>query len=172
MLVKITIGMLVGAAIGAALGSSRSCETGGCPLTATPQRGSMYGAMMGLLVAVMLSGPGLAQPREALSPLVAPVASVDGFDRDVVETEGKAVAYFSADWCYVCTRFAPVLNQVVSDKPEDVPFRKVDVDKLPALAKRYTIYALPTTIVFEGGEPVQRFEGMTSAGELRKALAS
>lgn len=172
MLLKIAIGMLVGAAIGTALGSSRSCETGGCPLTATPRRGAVYGALMGLLVAVVFAGPGIAGVSEELSPLVAPVASVDGFDQEVIGTEGKAVAYFSADWCYVCTRFAPVLNQVVSDKPEDVPFRKVDVDKLPALAKRYDIYALPTTIVFEDGEPVQRFEGMTSAGELRKALAS
>jgi hypothetical protein len=46
---KIIIGVLIGAGLGALLGSTRSCESGACPLTATPWRGALYGAFIGLL---------------------------------------------------------------------------------------------------------------------------
>ena len=58
MIWKIAIGLLVGAGLGALLGSSGSCETGACPLTATPLRGAMYGAFVGLLFGLsMTTGP-------------------------------------------------------------------------------------------------------------------
>lgn len=44
--------ILIGAGLGALLGSTRSCETGACPLTATPWRGALYGGVMGLLLAL------------------------------------------------------------------------------------------------------------------------
>lgn len=50
-MVKIAIGVVVGAVVGAAMGATRSCETGGCPLTANPYRGAIYGAVMGFLLA-------------------------------------------------------------------------------------------------------------------------
>lgn len=59
MVVKIIIGVVIGIVLGGLLGSTRSCEDGGCPLTANPLRGSIYGGVMGLLFTLsVFSGVG------------------------------------------------------------------------------------------------------------------
>ena len=57
-LINVAVGALVGGALGGLLGSTRSCEDGGCPLTATPGRGAVYGAVMGILLALSFSSGG------------------------------------------------------------------------------------------------------------------
>ncbi len=55
MIWRLILGVVVGGGLGALLGSTRSCESGACPLTATPLRGMIYGAVMGLLMALVFS---------------------------------------------------------------------------------------------------------------------
>jgi hypothetical protein len=52
---KIIVPLLIGAGLGALLGSTRTCASGGCPLTATPWRGALYGAFIGLLFGLSLA---------------------------------------------------------------------------------------------------------------------
>jgi hypothetical protein len=54
MIVKHIVGAVVGGAIGAVLGYFGKCTTGTCPLTATPYRGVIYGAVMGILLTMIL----------------------------------------------------------------------------------------------------------------------
>lgn len=172
MLLKIVIGIAIGAAVGGAIGSTRSCETGGCPLTANPKRGALYGGFMGLLFTIVLTSPGgLLSTAPPPSPFVPAVESAKAFQQDIVNVEGKAVAYFTADWCPTCKRFSPILYEVAEAESPDVPFRKVDVDDHPGLAKMYDVYALPTTIVFENGNAVKRFEGIASKETLIESLS-
>ena len=56
MVLKIVIGVPAGSAVGALLGATRSCEGGGCPLTANPLRGALWGGLMGLFAALAMSG--------------------------------------------------------------------------------------------------------------------
>lgn len=48
-LIKLVIGIAVGGLLGAAMGYFGKCTSGTCPLTATPWRGAIYGAVMGAL---------------------------------------------------------------------------------------------------------------------------
>jgi hypothetical protein len=51
MILRLAIGVVVGTAIGALMGYLGHCSSGACPLTATPYRGAIYGAVMGALFA-------------------------------------------------------------------------------------------------------------------------
>ncbi|MBN1794013.1 MAG: hypothetical protein JW844_03525 [Candidatus Omnitrophica bacterium] len=42
----------LGAALGAGMGYFGRCASGTCPLTSTPLRGAVYGAILGLLFAI------------------------------------------------------------------------------------------------------------------------
>ena len=53
-IVKITLGLGLGGALGALLGYLGSCTSGACPLTATPWRGTFFGALTGLVMACAL----------------------------------------------------------------------------------------------------------------------
>lgn len=48
-LLKLVIGIAVGGLLGSAMGYFGKCSSGTCPLTATPWRGAIYGAVMGAL---------------------------------------------------------------------------------------------------------------------------
>ncbi|MBU1044054.1 MAG: hypothetical protein KJ915_06610 [Candidatus Omnitrophica bacterium] len=50
---RIFLGMLIGAVFGGLLGYFGKCSSGTCPLTSTPLRGTLYGAFLGLLFALM-----------------------------------------------------------------------------------------------------------------------
>lgn len=55
MIVKVLIGIVIGVALGGLLGSTRSCDSGGCPLTANPWRGAMFGGILGCLFALTMT---------------------------------------------------------------------------------------------------------------------
>ncbi len=47
--IKVVIAISVGGSLGAVMGYFGKCSSGTCPLTATPWRGAIYGAVMGAL---------------------------------------------------------------------------------------------------------------------------
>jgi hypothetical protein len=56
LIIRLVIGVLAGGGLGALVGYYGRCTSGACPLTATPYRGAIYGALMGLLFAYSLAG--------------------------------------------------------------------------------------------------------------------
>ena len=66
MAIKLLLGVLIGGAIGAVLGYFGKCSSGTCPLMANPFRGALYGAIMGGLLASVLS----VRPQEGTAPSV------------------------------------------------------------------------------------------------------
>ncbi len=55
MWIRLVLAVGIGVAVGALLGQTRSCETGGCPLTSTPLRGAIWGGFLGLLFGISLT---------------------------------------------------------------------------------------------------------------------
>lgn len=54
-IIKVIISIAVGAACGAVMGYFGKCSSGACPLTATPWRGAIYGAVMGAIFGISFS---------------------------------------------------------------------------------------------------------------------
>lgn len=164
---------ILGAGLGAALGATQKCETGGCPLTANPWRGATYGAALGLLFGLTFA----VGSRGAIGNVPEPesmraIESVQDFNAQVLEAQGKTVAYFYADWCGACKQFKPTLNEVASERGGDTRFVKVNTDAQRQLALNHDIKYLPTTIVFENGRTIARLSGVASKDSLERALES
>ena len=49
-----------------------------------------------------------------------------------------------------------------------VKFAKVDTEKYASLASQYQVAALPTLVLFRGGRPIGRLEGVVNAADLRR----
>ena len=47
---------------------------------------------------------------------------------------------------------------------------KIDTEKYPNIASRFEIYALPTCMLFKGGKPVERVEGVVRHDDLKKMV--
>ncbi len=56
-IIRVIIGIALGGLIGAVMGYFGKCSSGTCPLTATPWRGAIYGAVMGAVFSLSFNKP-------------------------------------------------------------------------------------------------------------------
>lgn len=94
----------------------------------------------------------------------------EGFGRDVLGVEGPVVVDFWAEWCAPCKRLAPVIDELAEELGSTAVVGKMDIDANPRTADQLGISAIPTVIVFRGGQATRKFIGLTSKEELVRAV--
>lgn len=161
-MIKILFIIAAGAAGGALLGSTRSCETGGCPLTATPTRGAIYGACLAALVgfAFFSRSPGPVASAGPPSEHLIHIESEAHFNEVVLASEQPVLVDFYADWCGPCRQLAPTINELADDLAGRAKVAKVNVDELRSLAGEYGVSSIPDVRVFSGGKSVDGSVGV------------
>lgn len=93
----------------------------------------------------------------------------NNFDEEVLNGEGKVLVDFYADWCGPCKMMSPVIDKIAEEN-STVKVGKVNVDENPEIASKYGIMSIPTIMIFENGDCVKRFVGLTSKSEIESAL--
>ncbi|GHB71201.1 hypothetical protein GCM10010331_68810 [Streptomyces xanthochromogenes] len=73
-----------------------------------------------------------------------------------------------AAWCGPCRMVSPALEQVTQELAGRIKLVKVDIDKSPALARRFEVQAVPTLLILDHGRPVARQTGAAPAHALRR----
>jgi thiol-disulfide isomerase/thioredoxin len=100
--------------------------------------------------------------------------SIQGADVDTADLAlsrtGPTIVHFSAPWCGPCDRVRRVVAQVCDDLA-DVAHVEIDLDTNPAVARRFSVLSLPTTLIFDvDGRQRYRGSGVPKAVDLRSAL--
>ena len=188
--------ILFGLAAGGALGYGWSrlvrCQGGECAVGNRWQLAVVFGAALGLYVAVQwhtanqamcaVHGPAEA-PSEAVTEsgnrrqhryggkFMAELISTEAdFETKVLQADKPVLVDFYADWCGPCKFLAPVVEEVATEMAGKADVYKVDVDKLQGLAAKYGIQSIPTVIVFSGGEAANAFVGVRGKEEYLAAI--
>ena len=76
---------------------------------------------------------------------------------------------FRADWCGPCKTQEAILEEIEDDY-EGVDFERIDVDEQQDVANEYQVRSLPTLIIENDDGIVDRFVGVTQAGDIEGAL--
>jgi thioredoxin 1 len=93
--------------------------------------------------------------------------SKENFQELVVNAEKKVLVDFWAPWCGPCRMVLPVVEEIAEER-EDIVVGKINVDEQPELANQFGVMTIPTLIVFENGQEVQRSVGAKN----KKAILS
>lgn len=99
---------------------------------------------------------------------IVDVESAEAFREIIAEHDRVVVDYF-ADWCGPCKQQTPILEELAGTV--DAPVLGVDTDEHSGLAAEAGVRSIPTVAIYHDGEEVERFVGVTSADEIRAALA-
>ncbi len=105
------------------------------------------------------------------------VATVDEetFDQEVLASDKPMLVDFWAPWCGPCRLVSPVIESIGEKHADRIGVAKVNTDDNQQLAMRYSIFSIPTMVVFQAGREVARVVGYmpeeTMEERLREFLA-
>ena len=91
------------------------------------------------------------------------------FDKEVIESKKKVVVDCYADWCGPCRMLGPVLEEV-SEEKTDYTFYKLNVDDAEEISMKYGIMPIPTVLVFDNGELVNKSVGLIPKEDIFELL--
>lgn len=81
----------------------------------------------------------------------------------------RQVYYFTADWCAPCKKVRPVVEQLNRDQ-SIIKFQIIDVDSEGELARTFNVKSVPTFILIEDGQELNRLTGAKTAEELENFI--
>ncbi len=88
------------------------------------------------------------------------------FEEAIANSDMPILVDFYATWCGPCQMMAQILEQVNNQLNGQMRIMKIDTDRYPQIASAHQIQALPTLVLFKGGQPVDRIEGVLQAPQL------
>ncbi len=94
------------------------------------------------------------------------------FQAEVLNSQQPVLVDFWAPWCGPCKMLAPTIEQLAGEFEGKVRIGKLNTDDNPQVASSYGISAIPTVLLFKGGNIVERFVGVTPKGKMSDSLTS
>ena len=94
----------------------------------------------------------------------------NSFEAEVLQSNQPVLVDFWAAWCGPCLALAPTVDALAEQYEGSARVVKLNVDENPSVAARYGVRGIPTLILFNKGDEVERSIGFTSKDSLARLI--
>lgn len=94
----------------------------------------------------------------------------DNFETQVLKSDKPVLVDFWAEWCMPCRMIAPTIDELAREFSGKVKVGKVDTDANRNVSVQFQINLIPTILLFNNGQVVHKFVGVTQKQEFIKEL--
>lgn len=92
------------------------------------------------------------------------------WETEVLNSDKPVLVDFWAEWCMPCRMLSPTIEKLAKDYSGKIKVGKVDTDANRDVSMKYGISAIPTVILFKGGQVAQKFVGLRQEKDFKEAL--
>jgi thioredoxin 1 len=96
------------------------------------------------------------------------------FEQEVLKSEKPVLVDFWAPWCGPCRAVGPVVEGLAETYKGRVKVGKINIDDNPKTATTYGVMSIPTLILFNKGDIMDKLVGLSPKerleGLIKKAL--
>ncbi|HDT13180.1 MAG TPA: thioredoxin [Candidatus Aminicenantes bacterium] len=88
------------------------------------------------------------------------------FDADVLKSDVPVLVDFWAPWCGPCHMIAPAVEEIAENLKGKLKVVKMNVDDNGRMPQTYGVMAIPTLILFKGGQVAEKAVGVMPKAKL------
>ncbi len=93
------------------------------------------------------------------------IITKDNFEKEVLRSEVPVLVDVWAPWCGPCKILLPILEEIASEA-EGYKVGKINADEEQELMKQFKVRSIPTLLVLNNGEVVNKSVGLISKEEI------
>ena len=94
----------------------------------------------------------------------------DNFKEKILDSKLRSVVEFGEDWCRACRTMQPYFEELSEEFEGKAIVAAVKVESEIDLAMDFHIMTIPTVLVFENGEVVDKKTGIMTKENIRELL--
>ncbi|MFX0004723.1 MAG: thioredoxin [Candidatus Hodarchaeota archaeon] len=119
----------------------------------------------------MKKAESLLNQQKKMPETIIEIHSEEEFNKLLNEYPDKTIIIdFWAVWCGPCMFFGPIFKKLQGEFQKDFIFIKVNVDENGAIAMKYSITGIPTTLFIKNNEVINQVVGAMNYEGMKQVL--